>query len=109
LAKQLSTFLPQNSPNIINNRQVQQQAIKGEWNFALNKVYTIGIFDFIADSDSSHYFGKHMIVNLQNMSQLPSKMREPIFLELLETCEKGNFEEKELTVSPKGWGFHWMS
>jgi len=117
---------------------VQQQAIKGVWDFALNKVYTIGILDFIADSNTPHYFGKHMIVNLenqkiwsdkltfitielpklqkewsecsselekwvyllknlQNMSQMSPKMREPIFLELLETCEKGKFEETEWT------------
>jgi len=31
------------------------------------------------------------------MSQMPPKMREPIFQELLATCEKSNFEEKEWT------------
>jgi len=31
------------------------------------------------------------------MSELPPKMREPVFQELLATCEKSNFEEKEWT------------
>jgi len=39
----------------------------------------------------------YLLKNLQNMSQLPPKMREPIFQELLATCEKSNFEEKEWT------------
>jgi len=117
---------------------IQQQAIKGEWDFELNKVYTIGIFDFSTDHKTSEFCRKiilsdaktqelwsekltfitielpklqkewsecstelekwtYLLKNLQNMSELPPKMREPVFQELLATCEKSNFEEKEWT------------
>lgn len=42
---------------------LQQQAIKGEWNFELSKVYTIGIFDFVADDHTSDFFSRHMLLN----------------------------------------------
>jgi len=117
---------------------IQQQAIKGEWDFELRKVYTIGILDFNVDDEDAFFYNKHMMTNLrtqkiwfekltiltielpklqkewsecstelekwayllknlQNMSELPLKMREPVFQELLATCEKSNFEEKEWT------------
>jgi len=37
---------------------IQQQAIKGEWDFELNKVYTIGIFDFSTDHKTSDFYRK---------------------------------------------------
>jgi len=42
---------------------LQQQAIKGDWNFDLSKVYTIGIFDFVADDHTSDFFSWHMLLN----------------------------------------------
>jgi len=44
---------------------IQKQGKKGKWDFELGKVYTIGIFDFIAEEENPEFFNKMMLTNLK--------------------------------------------
>ena len=47
---------------------IQQQAQKGDWNFKLDAVYTIGILDFVFDEDKDDQEVYHHEVQLFNKS-----------------------------------------
>jgi predicted transposase/invertase (TIGR01784 family) len=56
---------------------IRDQAQRGEWNFQLNAVYTVGILDFVfdEDKDSPDYFHHHV--------QLMETKRKKVFYEKL--------------------------
>ena len=118
---------------------IQQQAQRGEWNFRLSAVYTIGILDFIFDdedlatrSDVVHHvqlknqhnqtfydkltfiyltlpnFTKtqdeletlqdkwfYLFRHLHELEEIPSRLREKIFLSLFEKASIARFQPEE--------------
>jgi predicted transposase/invertase (TIGR01784 family) len=69
---------------------IQEQGIKGDWNYQLNAVYVIGILDFIIDESK-----KDKIVVSHN--QLMDKDRNTVFYDKLSfvTLQMPNFTKKE--------------
>lgn len=54
---------------------IQEQAVKGEWNFHLDKVYTIGILDFVFDDTDPDYYHYHV--------QLMDTVKKTVFYDKL--------------------------
>ncbi len=82
---------------------IQQQAEKGEWNFQLKAVYTIGILDFVFDDDKSDNAVFHhevKMVDLKTQKIFYDKLTY-IYLEM----PKFNTSEKELETHFEKWLF----
>ncbi len=82
---------------------IQQQAEKGEWNFQLKAVYTIGILDFVFDedkSDTSVFHHEVKMVDLKTSKVFYDKLTY-IYLEM----PKFNKSEEELESHFEKWLF----
>ncbi|SEH07306.1 Rpn family recombination-promoting nuclease/putative transposase [Candidatus Venteria ishoeyi] len=80
---------------------IQQQAEKGDWNFKLNAVYTIGILDFVFDED------KHDSAVFHHEVQLIDKKTNKVFYDKLTyvylEMPKFNKTENELETHFDKW------
>ena len=82
---------------------IQQQAEKGEWNFKLKAVYTIGILDFVFDEDKSNndvFHHEVKMVDIKTNKVFYDKLTY-IYLEM----PKFNKSENELESHFEKWLF----
>ncbi len=82
---------------------IQQQAEKGEWNFQLKAVYTIGILDFVFDEDKSDkdvFHHEVKMVDIKTQKIFYDKLTY-IYLEM----PKFNKSEDELETHFEKWLF----
>ena len=78
---------------------IQEQAIKGDWNFKLNAVYTISIMDFVFDDENPDLFMNDIrLFNMNTQKVFTEKLRF-IYLEMPKFVKK----EKELVTYLDKW------
>lgn len=78
---------------------IQDQAVKGEWNFELKKVYTVGILDFCFDKEQDDYYHHSVMLMDRRTKRVFYDKLEFIYLEM----PKFNKKESELTSLMDKW------
>ena len=79
---------------------LQEQAIKGEWDFKLNPVYTISIMDFVFDDTETDFITNVQLMNTKKCTIFNDTLRF-IYIEMPKFTKK----EKELTTRLDKWMF----
>ncbi len=79
---------------------IQEQAVKGDWNFRLDKVYTIGILNFCFDDDPEYFHHEVKLVDTKKQNVFYDKLTY-IYLEM----PKFHKTEEELVTLFDKWLF----
>ncbi len=77
---------------------IQEQAIKGDWDFRINSVYTIAIMDFIMEKENKNYIHRVKLINEETKEIFSDKLNF-IYLEI----PKFNKTEAELESHFDKW------
>ena len=80
-------------------RAIQQQAVKGIWDFHLNKVYTICILNFSFDKKNEKFYHHDVVLMEKNTKEVFYDKLEFIYLEM----PKFNKKENELETLTDKW------
>jgi predicted transposase/invertase (TIGR01784 family) len=77
---------------------IQEQAVKGDWNFKFNAIYTIAIMDFTIEKESTNYIHRVKLMNTETKEIFSDKLNF-IYLEI----PKFNKQEAELESHFDKW------
>ncbi len=77
---------------------IQEQALKGDWDFKFNAVYTIAIMDFVMEKESSNYIHRVKLMNTETNKIFSNKLNF-IYLEI----PKFNKQQAELESHFEKW------
>ena len=77
---------------------IQEQAIKGDWDFKFNAVYTIAIMDFIMEKESTNYIHRVKLMDIETKEIFSNKLNF-IYLEI----PKFNKQKAELENHFEKW------
>ncbi len=77
---------------------IQEQAIKGDWDFKFNSIYTIAIMDFTMEKESSDYIHRVKLMNTETKEIFSNKLNF-IYLEI----PKFNKQQAELENHFEKW------
>ena len=53
---------------------IQEQAVKGDWNFKFNAIYTIAIMDFTIEKESTNYIHRVKLMNTETKEIFSDKL-----------------------------------
>ncbi len=81
---------------------IQSQAIKGNWDYRLNKVYVISVITFKLNSSTDHFENHHKILNTETYKEYTQAL-EFVTLEL--PCFKLQLEESNTPLEKWIWAF----
>lgn len=78
---------------------IQEQAQRGDWDYKLAVVYTIGILDFVFEEDRKIHATQdkwlYIFRHLHEMQEVPAVLHEAIFLKLFEAAQIACFNPAE--------------